>query len=59
MLALKGRKCRVIWDHGQNDSKVEKVILSSGETVIPVEKDKIKTWESLDNFLFKNHEPSR
>lgn len=55
MFALQSRKSQVIWDHTNNDSQVEKIILSSGEVVVPVEKEKINTWESLDNFLFKNH----
>ena len=52
---MRSRKClNVVWNHKEKDSKLEKLVLSTGEEIV-VSKEEINSWESLDDFLMKNH----
>lgn len=43
----------VIWNHENKNSRVEKIILSTKEEIVPVAE--INSWEALDDFLQRNY----
>lgn len=50
---MKSRKSLVVWNHQEDESKLEKIILSTGQVIVPTEE--INSWDGLDSFLKKNH----